>query len=144
MKKIFTCIAIVSVILFLFTGCQTPRDPNVLYDDALSEELKEEISEVFLQRMNYGFSWNAVEPYLGTINGCVILIERGRSIDCELWAETIAGYTFEWGHESALYAYRNGEICYLREAYDNGWLTKEHIGKIHAQHENIIEKVPSN
>ena len=49
----------------------------------------------------------------------------------------IAGYVFESPNAIGLYAYRDGEVCELKEAYEKGWLTKEHIEIIHERHLEI-------
>lgn len=134
--KRFTALFLILTMAIVLAGCQESYNPNVLYDDPLSEELKQEITSVFLWEHDKSFGWDRIDPCLGTINSCVILIDRA-SVTMDYWTETIADCVFEWGQPVELYAFRNGEICYLREAYEHGWLTKEHIQLIYAKHEEI-------
>ena len=143
MKKVILGIVLFALTFSVLIGCSapavTPRNPNVLYDDPLSNEQKAQISDALsAQRVGY-VDWNRIDPCLGTINDCVILINRNVSVACVVWGEEIADCVFEWGNPAALYAYRDGEACYLREAYEKGWLTKAHIRLVHAKHEEIRE-----
>lgn len=139
MKKACAAILLVTIILHVFVGCQAPRDPNVLYDEPLSDKLKKEISATFLKEYGSEFNWDEIKPCLGTINECTILIIRASSIFFETYKNTIEGFDFDYAGKINLYAYRDGKVCKLQEAYENGWLTKEHIGQIHAKYVEIEE-----
>ena len=47
MKRLLVLTVFFAILLSIFAGCEDPRDPNVLYEDSLSNELKEEISDLF-------------------------------------------------------------------------------------------------
>ena len=134
MKKWFVFGALLLIALAVFFWWQNTNDPNVLYEDTLSNQFKGEISAAFLDKYGSEFYWG-VKPDIGTINGCTVLAVRdGFETDIERHSITIADFEFR---VSALFAYRSGEVCRLQEAYENGWLTKEHIGLIHAKYQEI-------
>ena len=146
MKKIIAIVALLALVLTLFAGCQTPKDPDVLHRETLSDELKTKIKNKIVLKYDEVIYWEGLtleraEPYYGTINNCIVVqyagVDRmslgniaGVNID-------IAGYVFEAPDYICLYAYRDGEVCKLQEAYEQGWLTKEHVGKIHERHKEI-------
>lgn len=138
MKRWFVLNALLLIALALFLWWQTPRDPNVLYDESLSDKLKNEISAVFLEEYDFEFHWDRVKPDIGTINDCTVFISQGGlSVEIEVYRVIVADFEFRSSIPLALYAYRNGEVCSLQEAYEGGWLTKEHIGLLHAKYEEI-------
>ena len=136
MKKIFGFI-ISTILLCLVAGCQAPRDPNVLYDDPPSNMLKIEISTAYTEKYGSEFDWDCAKPDIGTINGCTVVVIRGWSADMGIYRCIIADYEFWNSGPLSLFAYRNGEICHLHEAYESGWLTKEQIGLLHAKYAEI-------
>lgn len=138
MKRLITFFVLSAVMLTLFAGCESPSDPNVLYEDPLSNKLKKEISTAFSEKYGFEFDWDCVKPDIGTINGCTVVVIRSESMaEIELHKVVISDFEFRNSGPLFLYAYRNGEVCYLREAYEKGWLTKEHIGLLHAKYEEI-------
>lgn len=139
MRKAFLIIALLALVLSLFAGCQAPRDPNVLYDDPPSNMLKIEISTAYTEKYGSEFDWDCAKPDIGTINGCTVIVVRGWSADMPMYRLIIADHEFWYSGPLSLFAYRNGEICHLQEAYENGWLTKEQIGLLHAKYEKIQE-----
>lgn len=146
MKRSLVLFVLLTVVLTLFAGCQTAKDPNVLYNEPLSEELKEEISYELLTEHDIKIEWGFVDPYYGTINDYIVLIIHpnfnGGVITVE-WQQEIADYIFKWGEPiGGFYVYRNGDTCELGEAYEKGWLTKEQIGKIHERHLEYYEAFP--
>lgn len=145
MKKIIAIVALLALVLTLFAGCQAPTDPDVLHRETLSDELKTKIKNKIVLKYDEVICWEGVlvdwaEPYYGTINDCIIVQYAGTdrmSIGMERGYIEIAGHAFESPNYIGLYAYRDGEVCKLQEAYEQGWLTKEHIGKIHERHKEI-------
>ena len=139
-RALAICIALVIILSLIFCRqffADTPRDPNVLYEDSPTEELKEKIYDL-TQAQKMPFYWERQpKPYLGTINNCMILSYRTNSITFDIYHKVIADCKFTWMGHFYLYAYRDGEICTLQDAYENGWLTKEHIQLIHAKHVEI-------
>ena len=136
MKKAFSFIIVLTILLPLLTGCQTSQEMDVLSIEPLSEELKTTIRNEYLIKYNADFSWDMADgksSYFGTINNCVILLPTGKDFLHGMVMHhqfEIAGHTFESNKPYDLFAYRDGEICKLEEAYEQGWLTKDHIGKI--------------
>lgn len=152
MKKVFALFVILTIFLSLVAGCQFPNanspDPNVLYDDPLSEELRQKISNAFILQCDRIIVWDHYgsdevpsywNPYYGIINNCVVF-RQTHGVQWGIPQKTfleIAGYTFEWKDQFDLYAYREGEACELKEAYERGWLTNVQIGKIHERHKEM-------
>ena len=136
MKKAFSVILALILLVSVFAGCQAPRDPNALTMETLSEEQKTTIRNKYLIKYNADFSWDTTgeqSSYFGTINNCVILMLLGTTFQPGVVMHhtfEVAGYTFECYEPRDLFAYREGEICTLAEAYQQGWLTKDHIGVI--------------
>ena len=138
MKRWFVFGALLLIALAVFLLWQNTDDPNVLYDKPPSDKLKNEISAAFLEKYDFEFHWDRVKPDIGTINGCTVFISQGGlSFEIEVHRVIIADFEFRSSVPFSLYAYRNGEVCSLQEAYEKGWLTKEHIGLLHAKYEEI-------
>ncbi len=144
--KLIAIALLLALILPLFAGCQTLRSPDALYQDELSDELKTTIKHKIVLKYDEVIYWGKTtaswqEPYYGTINDWIIVQSNGTdkmSIDLPHPDYELAGYTFEEGGEFfALYAYRDGEVWELKEAYEQGILTKAQIQKIHKRHQDI-------
>jgi hypothetical protein len=43
---------------------------------------------------------------------------------------TIAGYEFVFGSTQPLHIYKNSEFLAIEDAYEEGWLSKDDVGKI--------------
>ena len=149
MKKAIVFFALAVVVLMLFSGCQTPRDPNVLFEDTPSEDQQQKINHALVLQCDIVVNWYLYEdgaeypsywyPYYGTINNCAIVRENHTEIAEIPYERTfeIAGYTFNWMYRFDLFAYRDGEACKLEEAYEKGWMTKKQIGIIHEKHQEL-------
>lgn len=164
--KILSIIVLLALALSLFAGCQSsstgggadpstevtepsteatePSDPNVLYQDPLSEACKKEINKLLkyvdLDYVNYYYG----SCVYGTINDCVIIrkapgIDLGPTVGCF----EVAGYMFDWSSEFGFLVYRDKEYCSsLADAYEKGWLTKKQIEVIHAEsHKKYANKI---
>lgn len=143
---VFMAIVLLVVVVWHF-----PRHPDVLYTTPISASQEESIRSILLSRHNKVVRWNYVDPYYGTINDCIIFVLHPFGTPKqELWQQEIAGYTFEWDNSIELYVcwyeksyntnYTN--VCTLKEAYENGLLTKEHIGKIYERHNEYRAAFP--
>ena len=146
MRRWLPTLICLMVALVVFICCQF-ADPNILWQEPLSDADKEHLSEViYAQVENPGvIGWYTTQasdnPYYGTINGCTIVRGEMHSIDCE-WhgygRVEVAGYVFYWEVPHELNVYRDGEACTLGEAYERSWLTKEQIGIIHEKHREYL------
>lgn len=140
MKKICAILILFATVLSLFAGCQsTEPDPNVLSTIPPSKEV---CMEIFLTLLDMGkhadglryadvgveYGW-----YYGTINGCIVALGEVASAAVPCYWE-VAGCTFGYGSGFEILVYRNGEACQLQEAYENGWLTEEHIKQLEERH----------
>lgn len=141
MKKAILMIVLLGIISVLLAGCHATQKSNILYDDPLSEEIKQNISYALLMQCDVKMTWNESDLYYGTINNCIVF-RFGPEACLDVLSHTeIAGYRFNWFYTPLrFYAYRDGEVCELSEAYEQGWLTKEQIGKIHEKHELFCGK----
>ena len=147
-----TAAVFVALLLSLTLLLAAPRHPDILYNEPPSDYTIEHIRYKFTSKStNYPgkfVRWNYVDPYYGTINGCIIMIAHpfGES-SAEPWQQTIAGYSFEWDSPIDLFVYQptstySGDLCTLQEAYQKGWLTEKQIGKIHKRHLEYREEFP--
>ena len=147
MRKLLALLILPIMLMSLLVGCQTFRNPNVLYEDELSEELKTTIKNKVVLKYDTSVQWGFTgsgKAYYGTINNCIVF---QTSYPNAMWPaivynvqHEIAGYSFRGAYpDFNLGVYRDGEVCFLDEAYENGWLTKEQIGKIYEKHQIIYE-----
>ena len=151
MKRWLPSIIFLSVALVIFICCQF-AEPNILWEEPLSEADQKHLSVAVREQCGSegGVYWNGHleydNPYYGTINNCTIVrVEYQIDIDILNFGRfEAAGYTFYWVDQPELYAYRDGEVCRLDEAYENGWLTKAQIGKIYEKHEKYISMMPED
>ena len=146
MKRVCAIILLATILLFVFAGCQAPYDPNVLYDEPLSEALKQEINHALIMQCDTKINWEYFDPYYGspsygTINNCIILRtpDPDNSFMPTSGLVEVADYSFVWSWGFGLHVYRDGEACTLKEAYEREWLTKEQIGKIYEKHNRFYE-----
>ena len=153
MKRLTVLLGVCLLVLSFFAGCHAastpatePSDPNVLYEETLTEEVKTKIKNKVVLKYDTVVSWHLYDtaheypsynyPYYGTVNGCVIVRQSlagmndapGRTL------LEVADYTFEWCEAFDFYVYRDGEVFTLQEAYESNWLTKEQVGAIHEKH----------
>lgn len=148
MKKYIGIVLLLVIALALFFWWQNTNDPNVLYNDPLSDEMKTTIQNKVVLKYDTSVQWRGTgsnEPYYGTINDCIVV---QTSLPDVMWPAVlynvkleIAGYTFRGSYpDFNLCVYCDGEVCLLDEAYENGWLTKEQIGKIYEKHQIIYKE----
>lgn len=146
MKKVLAVVVLSSLVLTLFTGCPVSDESDVLSTEPLLDTLKEQIYYDLLMEHDTLVQWDFVDPYYGTINDCIVLIifpAPNTMKPAVLWRQRIAGYEFEWGSPiNGFYVYRDRDACTLQEAYEQGWLTEEHIGEIHERHIEYRENYP--
>lgn len=100
--------------------------------EPLSEQKKQEISGAFLKRYNTALDWNNAYTFYGTlnygtVNNCAILMTVEQEAEPAYCLQKIAHTPFEWLAPFKLYAYCDGEVCELQEAYDKGWFNRHHI-----------------
>ena len=107
----------------------------------LSEERIAELSKI-LPALGSEDEWTQYvwrKQYLGDFNGCYCYYSPGH-LD---WVQTeiVAGYEFTYSSAFTLHAVYNGEIMYLSEAYDRGYLTRDEIGMMAAYHERVRRNI---
>ena len=150
MRKICAIIALVAIALSLFAGCQSagvaPVDPDVLNHAALSQETMDAVDRA-IRDIDPSFvkvEWDFQRFCYGTINGCVIVnVDRfGMMHPAIIWSTKVGDYVFLWDHPTVLYAFKDGEVCTLSDAYQKGWLNDEHIRQLYDYHEDLCENFP--
>lgn len=145
MKQVFACFVLLAIVVTMFAGCQEPYDPNKLYTDIPSQEvckemylllldMGEQVDGVDYSNFHSDFTW-----YYGTINGCIVAFGVPGQIDATRYI-TVAGCTFRYGSSFKIFVYRDGEACELEEAYEQEWLTEEHIQKLEVRHVELMEE----
>lgn len=100
----------------------------------LGENPEERYNTVWRVIRNYDFR----SPYYGTFGDCIIFAKYGLpgdGIDCGWWMVDVAGYQFD----RHVYAYVNDKVCYLDEAYENGFLSDDDIASIAKRHEEYLK-----
>ena len=118
-----------------------PIDPDVLSLTPPSKEVLQELSDAFVNAgilnklTNYPEDCGGFWIY-GTINGCIVIFGAGNMF----WSETITVADCEFFYASSfeIYVYRDGEVCVLKDAYEKGWLTEDHIKQLEARHPDVI------
>ena len=148
MKKVISLVILVAMTSSLFVGCQEPYDPNKLYTDLPSKEVCKEIYLTFQDMgtwacglyfesiygdKNINYQW-----YYGTINGYIIILSEPGDV-CVACQMKVADCTFEYGYPFEIYAYKDGQVWVLQEAYEKGLLTKDHIKLLEERHVEIVE-----
>ena len=108
----------------------------------LSEKRVEELSKV-LPVLSSDDEWTQyvwrVQNYLGDFNGCFCFYSDGHLQYEE--TKIIAGYEFTRSTSFTLEVVYNGEIMYMNEAYDKGYLTRDEIGMMAAYHERVRRNI---
>ena len=166
MRKTKLLVSILSLVLILsiFAGCQSsgmdatqatepsseatepsePIDPDVLSLAPPSQAVLKELSDAFT---NNGLP-NRLENYpdhcggcwiYGTINGCIVVFKEGQLH--AVWDIIVADCVFNYGISFLIAVYKDGEVCELNDAYEKGWLTKDHIKQLEARHPDVIEEM---
>lgn len=139
MKKVFAILMLLAMLLPLLTGCQ--KVDLSMSDAPLTEEAKALIKETIETEDELTVDWDAEDwyaPYYGTIGGFAIVQASRGYLANNTGYIGVAGYGFKAeGYCFQLYAYRDGKVYTLHEAYRGEWLTKEQIGVIYERHQQI-------
>ena len=168
MKKVFAIWVILSLLLTILSGCQSlgagvPMDttpsteatepstkptetlnPDVLSLEPPSLEVRKEMRDaiwklgITVDLTNYPANCNNVW-YYGTINGCIVTFKEF-SMNWE-YTFRVAGYAFTNRVHFDILVYKSGEACTLREAFEKGWLTEDHIRQLHERHAAIVDEM---
>ena len=114
---------------------------------APSDDFIEDISEAYQQKTGYAweyycrtlstaYGWRIMTNYYGMYGDCAVLYNVGNmTVQSHLVVE---GYDFADGRgDIVIEVYRNGAICDIQEAYDNGWITNEQLRAIWKYHYSL-------
>ena len=75
--------------------------------------------------------------YYGMFNNCAVLVIEGSlSIETEY---KLAGYVFGFGNSANMYAYKDGKMYDLSDAFDMGLLSDSDIGNVYARYTKYKE-----
>ena len=77
-----------------------------------------------------------IVEYCGTYNGCVaaMLSDNEAVYTQAVWDVTVAGVTIRYSNGNQIYAWKDGEMVTLEQAYAMRWLTKADIKTIRFLH----------
>lgn len=77
-----------------------------------------------------------IEEYCGTYNGCVaVMLSDNEAVYTQaVWDVTVAGVTIRYSNGNQIYAWKDGEMVTLEQAYAMRWLTKADIKTIRFLH----------
>ena len=104
--------------------------------DALIKRIEYEF--VLYKAVNYTgrFSHVPIMFCYGVFDGCVPVHFDYSSLGID--QRVVAGHTFRVDAVGAMLIWRNGQFCYIDEAYEKGWLTDAQIAQIADIHHNIL------
>ena len=74
-------------------------------------------------------------PCYGTFHGCTVFLLSG-ILQAESWI-TVAGEWFFYPHSFVIYAFYDGALYSLDEAYENGYISAEDV-RIAAEHHRVV------
>ena len=148
MKRIALILAVVLLISCL-TACNAPSDNNEsseMYSPALmTAEKKAELEHFLTMNVDDWYSEKNLEArfrYYGTYDGYdIIFIESLHNFTHRSQARLIANITFLHIQPFSLCAYKDGNSIDLKEAYNQGLVSKETIEKVAELHQHCYEKI---
>ncbi len=106
----------------------------------LDREQLIKLKQVYLEEMKNNEELTAddvtILEYCGTYNGCSVMMftSRGTLYLTAIEVVNVAGINFLYSDSNKLYAYKDGKIYSLEQAYENGFLTKINIVNIRDIH----------
>lgn len=126
MKRFMICLMALTILVSLAACAGTKSQ------DKLEQEMKEAYMRQFVEEDDYSIENLSIAHY-GEYDGCQVVFVNGYFMYLQaLSGETVAGYNFRYSSSQKLLAYKDGTYQYLQEAYDDGWLSDEAIGELHA------------
>ena len=118
-----------------------------IYDGSISEEEADkkarEDAENESSRYDHRFfneRWIKRYKYYGVFGECVVLVQEGNLTQ---YAEIVIDeFTFAYANNATMFAYRNGKIYELSNAYEMGLLTSEDIARVYDRYKayDIFER----
>ena len=111
--------------------------------DALIKRIEYEyaIYKTVMFGIRYGaiYSPAPIEFCYGIFDGCIpVTFYLSAAFDSH--EITVAGCTFHFQSSNFFFVWRNGQFCFIEEAYERGWLTAEQVAEIADIHNNIYNK----
>ncbi len=106
-----------------------------------SQEVKTQIHDCFCNDMNYQLQWQGSDEttgrtkYFGTYSGYdVFFDEGGPNKLTQTGREVIGDYIFQHGYAFDLFAYKDGKLTLLADAYGAGEISDEDLEQIFDMH----------
>ena len=140
--------AVLTALLFamVFNGCGNGGDASTVVRAVggevreLCPEIERRIKQDYINQCEDHLRANAsvddviIQSYFGTYNGSVVVAFSSKIVDGlgMMWEEIVAGFTFSRGSISfPIIVWHDGTFYSLTSAYKQGFLTQEHLEKIH-------------
>ena len=128
---VYACLALLCLLSLL--GCSANNR-------SLSAKEKESLSAIWSNAGNEPLVWlddngeyGAV--YYGKYADChILMVQEPPVVVTVMFHEYVAGRKFDCSRPFALYAIRDDQVYSLKDAYEQGLLTDEHIQEIHEFH----------
>ncbi len=77
--------------------------------------------------------------YCGTYGDCTVLMFEGVLFDLQaVRTETVGGIRFHYSDGNTLYAYRDGQILPLKEAYEQGMISRQNVRRARDVHNTYL------
>ncbi len=99
--------------------CGTLEDYIASYPEGKEQKAEKDYYETMF------ISTEKSRPYLGTFNGAIV--SAGILDSMEETIIKVAGYVISFPTSAGISAYKDGEICSIKTAYEKGWLTDDNI-----------------
>lgn len=117
-------------------GWPSEFDPDVYFKDTFLDEKKEKMTALLLTQYSKEIDWDNACRYMGIVNGfdVFMILSYGLSVGEVYFTLEIADLKFQWDVPFEIYLHRDGTLYKLKEAYEKGWLTKDHVAQILKAH----------
>jgi len=143
--------ALLVMIAFMFGGCMGAKmednielggpagNDTVFEARGLSSDTVRQIRYDFLQHYlsaRYVFTDNTIlfHYYYGTYNGWVVMAYQRKSYTGDNFFIPVAGFDFFFRETAIMFAWKNGQIYDVEEAFEKGFLTRGNIRTMYNLH----------
>lgn len=160
MKKWITILLAAVLMICLLAGCQ--NSDSSIDQSTLTQEQRDAISAAYKDSESLNLYWYHTDGlgayYLGEVEGCIIFYNLrtwnsyvnidfeykdnltwylpGRYRLCEF---TLLGIPFSPAFENQLFAYKDGEVCWLTKAWAKGWISKDGAQQVKEAYDVFIQ-----
>ena len=146
-RKLILLLSVLTLLIPMLAGCQSAQTPSheSSYEPLSAEKIKE-INAAWETSPIKGYEgsrvwWDLTSDmnYYGTHGECVVIqsiLLYGGDTGFGESTEEIAGIKTTSKHLYYFIVYHNGEFVWLREAYEQEWMTKDNLLSIYERFEN--------